>query len=53
MSEGNTGATAGTPPTEPAMTDEHRWGEPITPERQAELDSFSSAGPARKLQPVG
>jgi uncharacterized protein YjbI with pentapeptide repeats len=24
----------------PAMTDEHRWGEPITPERQAELQGL-------------
>jgi uncharacterized protein YjbI with pentapeptide repeats len=29
-----------TPPQKPAMTDEHRWGEPIPPERQAALDGY-------------
>jgi hypothetical protein len=28
---------------EPAMTDEQRWGEPITPERQAELQGMLDA----------
>jgi uncharacterized protein YjbI with pentapeptide repeats len=33
--------TSAPPPVKPpAMTDEHRWGEPITPERQAELDGY-------------
>jgi hypothetical protein len=33
-------ASATTATDEPAMTDEYRWGEPISTERQAELDGY-------------
>jgi uncharacterized protein YjbI with pentapeptide repeats len=35
VSEGDSSVSA-----EPGMTDEHRWGDPIPPERQAELQSY-------------